>query len=38
VVVEEAQAVKKDIFSYAADSTVANDYRLFIDEYLGGHK
>jgi chromosome partitioning protein len=36
VVVEEAQAMKKDIFSYAADSTVANDYNSFIDEYLGG--
>ncbi len=34
VVVEESQAQKADIFSYAASSTVAEDYNSFIDEFL----
>ena len=36
VVVEEAQANKADIFDYAGKSTVAEDYRLFIEEFLKG--
>lgn len=36
VVVEEAQANKTDIFSYAGKSTVSEDYTAFIDEFLKG--
>ena len=36
VVVEEAQANKADIFDYAGKSTVAEDYRAFIREFLKG--
>lgn len=36
VAVEEAQAQKEDIFSYADKSTVAEDYRAFIEEMLKG--
>ena len=36
VVVEEAQANKADIFDYAGKSTVAEDYRAFIEEFLKG--
>ena len=36
VVVEEAQANKADIFDYAGKSTVAEDYRAFIEEFLRG--
>ena len=36
VVVEEAQANKADIFDYAGKSTVAEDYRAFIEEFLEG--
>lgn len=36
VVVEEAQANKADIFDYAGKSTVAEDYRAFIGEFLKG--
>ena len=36
VVVEEAQANKADIFDYAGKSTVAEDYRTFIEEFLKG--
>ena len=36
VVVEEAQANKADIFDYAGKSTVAEDYREFIEEFLRG--
>jgi len=36
VAVEEAQAQKEDIFSYADKSTVAEDYRTFIEEMLKG--
>lgn len=36
VAVEEAQANKTDIFSYADKSTVAEDYRAFIKELLKG--
>lgn len=36
VVVEEAQANKADIFDYAGKSTVAQDYRAFIEEFLKG--
>ena len=38
VVIEEAQASKTDIFSYAENSTVAEDYANFIDEFLKGGK
>lgn len=38
VVVEEAQANKADIFDYAGKSTVAEDYRAFIEEFLKGVK
>ena len=34
VAVEEAQANQKDIFDYAGRSTVAEDYRAFIEEFL----
>lgn len=36
IAVEEAQAQKSDIFSYAKKSTVATDYRTFIEEMLKG--
>ena len=36
VAIEEAQARKTDIFSYAENSTVAEDYNTFIDEFLKG--
>ncbi len=36
VVVEEAQANKADLFDYAGKSTVAEDYRAFIGEFLKG--
>lgn len=36
IVVEEAQANKADIFDYAEKSTVAQDYRAFIEEFLKG--
>lgn len=36
VVVEEAQARRSDIFSYAEKSTVAEDYKAFIEEFLEG--
>ena len=36
VAVEEAQANKADIFDYAGKSTVAEDYRAFIEEFLKG--
>ena len=36
VVVEEAQANRADIFDYAGKSTVAEDYRAFIEEFLKG--
>lgn len=32
--VEEAQANKADIFDYAGKSTVAEDDRIFIEEFL----
>jgi chromosome partitioning protein len=38
VVIEEAQASKTDIFAYAQNSTVAEDYANFIDEFLKGGK
>ena len=34
--VEEAQANQTDIFDYAGRSTVAEDYRKFIEEFLKG--
>ena len=34
VAVEEAQANRADIFDYAGKSTVAEDYRGFIEEFL----
>ena len=34
VVVEEAQANSQDIFDYANKSTVAEDYKAFIEEFL----
>ena len=36
VAVEEAQANQTDIFDYAGKSTVADDYRTFIEEFLKG--
>lgn len=36
VVVEEAQASKMDIFTYSTKSTVAEDYKSFVEEYLKG--
>lgn len=36
VAVEEAQANRTDIFDYAGKSTVAEDYRSFIEEFLKG--
>ena len=36
VAVEEAQANRADIFDYAGKSTVAEDYRAFIKEFLKG--
>ena len=36
VAVEEAQANHADIFDYAGKSTVAEDYRAFIEEFLKG--
>ena len=36
VAVEEAQANRIDIFGYAGKSTVAEDYRAFIEEFLKG--
>lgn len=36
VAVEEAQANKVDIFTYADKSTVSDDYRAFIKEFLKG--
>ncbi len=38
VVVEEAQANRTDIFDYAGKSTVSEDYKAFIDEFLEGEK
>jgi chromosome partitioning protein len=35
VVVEEAHALKTDLFIYKAASTVAEDYGAFVEEYLG---
>ncbi len=34
VVLQECQIAKEDLFSYAANSKVAEDYRGFIDEFL----
>ena len=36
VVVEEAQSNSQDIFDYANKSTVAENYKAFIDEFLKG--
>lgn len=36
VAIEEAQAQRSDIFSYARRSTVAEDYQAFIEELLKG--
>ena len=36
VAVEEAQANRTDIFAYAGKSTVSEDYRAFIEEFLKG--
>jgi len=38
IVVEEAQATRTDIFTYSGKSTVAEDYKAFINEYLKGAK
>lgn len=38
IAVEEAQANKEDIFTYSTKSTVAEDYRAFIEEYLKGEQ
>ena len=34
--VMQAQANRADIFDYAGKSTVAEDYRAFIEEFLKG--
>lgn len=36
VVVEEAQANKSDLYAYNKNSTVAEDYETFVEEYLRG--
>lgn len=36
VAIEEAQAQKMDIFTYSDKSTVAEDYRTFIEEMVKG--
>lgn len=36
VAVEEAQANRTDIFEYAEESTVSEDYKAFIEEFLKG--
>lgn len=36
VVIEEAQVRQVDIYSYKENSTVALDYKAFVDEYLKG--
>lgn len=38
IAIEEAQAAREDIFTYNSKSTVAEDYRMFIDEYLKGEE
>ncbi len=38
VAIPEAQTMKKTIFQYAANSTVANDYMNLTNEYLKGIK
>ena len=38
VKVREAQALQKDLFKHAANSTVAEDYISFVNEYIGGKK
>lgn len=38
VAVEEAQANKMDIFDYSDKSTVSEDYKAFIEEFLKGDK
>ncbi len=38
VAVEEAQANKTDIFDYSEKSTVSEDYKAFIEEFLKGDK
>lgn len=38
VAIEEAQASKMDIFNYANKSTVSEDYKEFIEEFLKGSK
>lgn len=38
IAVEESQANKKDIFAYAENSKVSEDYKAFIDEFLEGVK
>lgn len=38
VAVEEAQANRTDIFDYAEKSTVSEDYKAFIEEFLRGDK
>jgi chromosome partitioning protein len=36
IVIKEAQAERQDIYSYAPKSRVAEDYRAFINELMGG--
>ncbi len=36
IVIEEAQANHRDIFDYAEISTVSEDYKNFVDEFLKG--
>lgn len=36
VAIEEAQAVRKDIFNYSSKANVGEDYKAFVDEFLEG--
>lgn len=38
VIIEEAQANQQDLFSYKTNSTVAEDYEAFVNEYLEGEQ
>jgi len=38
IAVEEAQANRMDIFTYAGKATVSEDYRDFVEEYLEGEQ
>lgn len=36
IAIKESQTTRRDIFTYAKNSKVANDYKAFIDEFLKG--